>query len=158
MMETVSNWWRGREPREHVLISVAVLLSVVLGFHQLVWNPAMAFQQGAERAYETALVDYALVQQAARRTNPQSDVTTAREPLQTVLTSTAGLYGLTISRLRPAENDGMNLWLDTAPPQLLYAWLSELELRHGVRVERAALRITPDAGTVSANLYVQRRE
>lgn len=158
MMDTLTSWWRSREPRERLLVALAVVLSLVLGVYQFAWKPAEQFRLRAERAYETALVDNMLVHQATRHGVADGQAETSREPLQTVLTTSAGLYGLTISRLRPAENDGMNLWLDSASPQLLYAWLSELEVRHGVRVGKAALRTTPESGAVSANLYVQRME
>ena len=158
MMETLLQWWRTREPREHILIVVALSLSLALGFYQFVWKPADAFRLNSERAFEAALVDSALVQQASRRGGTDDASATNRQPLQTVLTSSSALYGLTISRLRPAENDGMTLWLDSASPQLFYSWVSELELRHGVRVEQASIRTTPETGMVSINLYVHRPE
>lgn len=158
MMKGFQAWWGAREPREQLLISVAVFLSLVLGLYQFAWVPSVAFRERAEQAYRIALSDNAAVHAATRPTGETRQVNTGSQPLQLVVTQTSGFYGLEITRMLPDESTGLNLWLDNVPAETFYAWLSELEREHGVRVEKASVRLVSAEAHVNANIFVRRVE
>lgn len=149
-------WWSAREPRERILLLVALGLSLAAVLWQGVLVPSRMAVETAERRLESALVDLASVRAAREARAGARAAPTRDQPLQSVLSETADLYGLTISRISPAENEGLNIWLDEVSPQLLYAWISELEARHGVRVGKASLRREGESGRIAANLYLER--
>ncbi len=158
MMGSLKQWWLDREPRERWLIAVAVFLSLAVVLYQFVLIPSAGFRADQKRAFSAALSEYAYVSDAARTLSGEAAAPSRSQPLQSVLTNTSDLYGLTISRLAPADASGLNVWFDDVPPELLYAWLGELEREHGVRVERAAVRRNPGTEAVNANLYLMRAE
>jgi len=152
----IQTWWTEREPRERQLLLIAGGLSAVLVLHQFIYLPSQAFADTQAQRHRTALSEYADVKVAARTATSRNAPETINQPLQSLLTNTAGLYGLSISRLSPAEDNGLNLWLDGVSPQLLYAWIGDLEASHGVRVGKASLRADPEGTTISANFYMSR--
>ena len=154
----VRQWWLEREPREKLLLAVAGALCVLIAAYQFAFMPSSAFRAEQERAFSAALSEYAYVSSVTDNMMETRSDPSREQPLQAVLTNTSGLYGLTISRLVPAEADGMNVWLDSASPQLLFAWVADLERSHGVRVERAAIRRNQEGDKVTANLFLQRQE
>ncbi|MEL6781979.1 MAG: type II secretion system protein GspM [Pseudomonadota bacterium] len=149
-------WWTAREAREQLLIIVAAILAVAVALFQFGLIPSATARDRAERAYANALAENADVRKAAARRVKTADAASRNEPLQTVVTNTSDLYGMTITRLLPAENDGLNLWLESEYPQTVFAWLTDLETNHGVRVGKASLRRNSDEQTVSVNVYLAR--
>ena len=152
----IQTWWAEREPRERQLILAALALIAVITLYQFVLVPSRAFAETQAQRYRTALSEQADVKAAAAQDRRSAAPASANQPLQSLLTNTAGLYGLSITRLAPAENDGLNLWMDGVAPQLLYAWIGDLETSHGVRVGKASVRLDPEGMTVSANFYMAR--
>lgn len=158
MMGAFRQWWIDREPRERWLLGTAAILSLVVVAYQFILVPTAGFRADQKRAFSSALSEYAYVSAATRSVTARQSVPTRNRPLQAVLTNTSDLFGLTISRLAPAERDGLNVWFDSVSPELLYAWLGELEREHAVRVERAAIRRNPDSEDVNANLFLLRAD
>ncbi len=152
----IRTWWSGLEARERMLVLVAGALVTVIVLYQFVLVPSRQYAESRTLRYRAALSEYQDVRAVAALAGEVRAPESAGQPLQSVLTRTAGLYGLTITRLAPAENDGLNLWLDDVSPQLLYAWLGDLERAHGVQVGKAALRADGEGNTVSASFYVSR--
>jgi len=152
----IETWWKGLEGRERTLILVAGILLAVVVLYQFVLVPSRGYAETQAQRYRTALSELHEVRAVAATVRQAELPETANQPLQSVLTNTASLYGLTITRLAPAEDDGLNLWLDGVSPQLLYAWIGDLERAHGVHVGKASLRADPEGGTISANVYMAR--
>jgi len=152
----VKTWWNTRETREKGLILVALLLSVVLGVYQFALVPSARYREAQKTDFQTALEDHAMVSAAIVQRVSRAEPESANQPLQSVLSRTSELYGLSITRLLPADEGGLNVWLEGISPKLLYAWIGELERSHGVRVAKASLRRDEDRKTLTANLYMKR--
>lgn len=152
----IKTWWTEREPRERHLILTAIVISAAIVLYQFIFVPSQNFMAAQSQRYRTTLAEYSDVRSAAATAQSRAEPASSRQPLQSLLTNTAGLYGLTITRLSPAEDDGLNLWLDGVSPQLLYAWVGDLETSHGVRVGKASVRLDQDSNSVSANFYMSR--
>lgn len=152
----IKAWWSSRDVRERILIGVAGLLTCAILLVQFVLLPAQAFAGRQERAYAAALAEQADVRAALAGRMQAGAVESRERPLQAVLTSSAELYGLSIARLLPAEDEGLNLWIEDVPAELVYAWIAELERVHAVRVGRASIRRNREGDTVNVNLYVSR--
>jgi type II secretory pathway component PulM len=59
--------------------------------------------------------------------------------IRIVATETAREMGVAVTRLNPAENDGLSIWLDGTEPTLLFRWLLRLREEHGIAVWRASI-------------------
>ena len=152
----IVEFWNTREPRERLLLGVALALSLALAVYQFLWTPALSFQSKAKRDYANAQSDFSLVQQSVGSLNGPVNTTGSQAPLQSVVVDVAGVYGLTISRIEPASDGGLNLWFEAESPNGLFAWLSDLHANHGVFVGKASMRTVQNGEAVSANLYVNR--
>jgi type II secretory pathway component PulM len=156
MTDAVRAWWSLREAREKWLIALAIILSLVLGIYQFALVPSASYRGEQRRAFEAALEARALVSTAIAQRASRREPERENQPLQSVLTRTSDLYGLSIARLAPGDDGGLNVWLEGVPPQLLYAWIGELERTHGVRVAKASLRREEAGEALTANLYMRR--
>ena len=152
----MANWWNEREPREQWLLGVAAALTVVFLLWAAILGPAMEYRRQQETALRAALAENADIRVGVAQVGELRMAATDERPLQSVIMTSASASGVTLNRLTPAENDGFNLWIDNASPDALYAWLVELETRHGVRVGKASLRLNSDETTVGASLYLVR--
>jgi general secretion pathway protein M len=158
MIGALRTWWDARETRERLLILLAGILSGAIIAWQFIFLPSAKFRSDQERAFSAALGEYVYVTSVTQTMTASQARPSRGQPLQAVLTNTSDLYGLTISRLLPADDEGLNVWIDTAPAQLLYAWIGDLEREHGVRVERAAIRRNQAGDGVNANLFLRRQD
>ena len=150
-------WWNARDERERLILLVGGLMAAAIILYQYVWLPAEAYRERAERDHASALIDLAAIRRAEASSLADTGSTASAQPLQSVITRTAEGFGLTISRLVPAGEEGMNVFFDSAPPLLVYAWLGELERNNGVRVGgTSTLRKNSDNQTVSANIFLTR--
>ena len=158
MIGALRTWWDARETRERLLILLAGILSGAIIAWQFILLPSAKFRGDQERAFSAALGEYAYVTSVTQDMAARQSVATRDQPLQAVLSNTSDLYGLTISRLLPADDEGLNVWIDTAPAQSLYAWIGDLEREHAIRVERAAIRRNQAGDGVNANLFLRRQD
>ncbi|MEM0986509.1 MAG: type II secretion system protein GspM [Pseudomonadota bacterium] len=152
----IAAWWARLEVRERLLVMVAGVLALIVVLYQFMLVPAQGYAETQDMRFQTALSEYNDVRRVAQSAVGHSEPDSASQPLQVVLTNTAELYGLSITRIAPAEGNGLNLWLDDVSPQLVYAWIGDLENSHRIRVGKASLRADPDSDTVSANFYMSR--
>ncbi len=153
----IKTFWTELEPRERTLILLAGIIVFAVFLYQFVYVPSVQSKARAQRAYADALAENVTIAAAVRNsTGSYSD--NNQQPLQTVVTNLSDLFGITITRLIPAENAGLNLWLEAESPETVYAWLSELERSYGVRVGKATLRRNSDEQSVNVNVYLSRSE
>ena len=149
-------FWNARERRERLLLLIALGLTIALAVYQFAWRPAFEYKERASRAYNTARADLDYVRDVVSGMGKPQASTANAAPLQSVVVDVAAIYGLTISRIEPAADNGLNLWFEAERPESLYAWLSDLSDNHNVAVGKASMRLVQDGGAVSANLYVNR--
>lgn len=152
----MKDWWKAREPREQWLLLLGGGVALTVLIFQYVWEPSTRFVSQQRTVLATALSERADVRRAVSNRVDGPMEPRSQQPLQLLLTQTADLYGLTLSRIVPAEDNGFNVWLDEARPVLFYAWVAELEREYGVRVGKASLRRNSDERTVNANIYMSR--
>ena len=154
----MKDFWEARDARERLLLLIAGALTIAFVLFQFIWTPAQDFRSRAERGLATASSDLELVRQSTAVAIDQSRPETLNTPLQSVVTDMATVYGLTISRIEPSQNDALTLWFEAVAPTAIYAWLVDLENSHGVKVQKASIRLTQDGLNVSANVNVSRAQ
>ena len=152
----LAEFWKARDDRERkLLLLAAALFGTVLSW-QFVYLPSSDFRRRTEARAQAAQSDLAVVASLVGRRQSGSGGDRSGTPVQSVVTDTANVYGLSIGRIEPSPDGSLTLWFDKVSPSLLYAWLLDLEQSHGVRVGKASLRLNQDGETVSANIFVER--
>lgn len=149
----MTSWWQERTPREQLVLKGLAVLAVLLMAFQLVYAPIRSFRAGSIAAYRDAATLLAEMQEGAARAATAATIGEAvpadERSVRIVATEIAREMGLTIARLSPAENEGLNVWLDSIEGPLLFGWLLRLRDEHGVHVRRAAIHKSEGANLVA---------
>ena len=154
-------WWHGLTGRERMMILIAGGLTAILVVYFLMFVPLRDAHNNAEREYRRMSLEAQQVFQGIAQLESQvaavpSGVETTNESLELLLSRTATAAGLQIVRLQPSGSNQTTVWFDTANAQTLMLWLTELEGRFGLSVQRAELRKRSENNTLRGSVLLQR--
>ena len=131
----MKEWWNAREPREQrllqfaglLLISVAVLQFLIL---PLVRSKSDKMERNVE-SMQTLDVLTSLKEVDKQQRSEKSRLSNSE--LRIAALSLASDRGLAISRIQEPNDNEMTMVLDKASPEIFYAWLEDLQEKHGAR-------------------------
>ena len=81
---------------------------------------------------------------------PKSD-----QPLQTIVTSTAGPLGITVKRYENESDTKLRVWLENVPFDKTVRWLDQLESRYGTQIISVSIDAEKEPGIITAKLVLQ---
>lgn len=151
-------WWLKLSPRERIFVAAGGGLIAVLVALQLVLAPLMTWRASAAQRAETAESDYRLVYRSAALSEPAKP---AADPddrsVRTVLTELAGESGVALTFVNALADGSVEIQGGPASPDDMFAFLSALESRHGVRVAAADIvRASDDPAKVRIQATLSR--
>lgn len=157
MIETLKLWWQDRAPRERILLAIMGALAagmiLWLGVYRPVENglreAALANLDAAERYGEVAR-KVTLLKEAGTAAPATSSL-----PVEQIIGTSAGEAGFTLERVQAQGADRVDVAIASARSTALMTWIAGLG-EQGVLVERAMLRPSGGAGTVSAQITFKR--
>lgn len=157
MMESVVQWWKGREPRERVLLSVMGVLIAGIILWLGVYRPvegalrdaALANLEAAERYGEVARKVDLL------RAGREGATSAPALPVEQLVGQSAGEAGFTLERIQAQGQDRVEIAIASARSTALMGWIAALEAQ-GIGVDRAVIRPSGVTGTVSAQIIYKR--
>ena len=144
-------WWDAREPRERLLIKVFGALLVAAVFLQFAFMPVLQTHgerqlknQQAMQTLDAVTSSDAILRRAVGVSGsaPQASIS----ELRTAALALAAQRGLAISRIQGGNGDEVIMIMDTASPQVLYAWLADLQLQYSARPSSISLSGDPSGG------------
>lgn len=141
-------WFARFAPREQFLIGLAALLTVVLMIWQFIISPILSGTESAERELAAAKRDYVIVSAGLPKMKAQGGTQKSGFDRNAVI-ETARTANVSISRMQPAADDSLQVWLDDSPALSVYTFLSELERRYSTSTRKAQIT-RKDDGTVAA--------
>ena len=132
-------WWQAREPREQFMLRLlgalfALAVIIQFGFVPLLQNKAVNEMQNLKAMQSLDAVTAASSTSengTALLAGQSADVSVAE--LRTAAHSLAARRGLAISRIQGSGDSEVIIIMDNADPQLLYAWLADIQVQHGAR-------------------------
>lgn len=77
------------------------------------------------------------------------------QPLQTIITSTAGPLGVAVKRYENESENKLRVWLENVPFDKMVRWLDQLETRYGLVIVNIAIDAEKEPGLVTAKLVLQ---
>lgn len=77
------------------------------------------------------------------------------QPIQTVITSTAGPLGVTVKRFENESENKLRVWLEKVPFDKTVRWLDQLENRYGIQIISVSIDAEKEPGLVTAKLVLQ---
>lgn len=141
-------WFKSREPREQILLSVLAALLVLF----VVWF-AMTRESGPNgaTALEAAQTDREFWLRASPKLNASSATSARAEFTRGALIEAARKRGVDLSRVQPQSGGGLTVWVEDAATPSFYAVIQDLVTNYAVDVETALITAAP-AGGVNAQL------
>lgn len=158
MKERILSWWAMRSVREQQMLVAMLVLVTITIFWFGIARPLRASLADAKARHERvvgALAD-ARGQAALIRSLERTAPAPRPGSLGTFVSHAASEAGFTVARLEPQGDNQVDLMLEAARPQAFFAWVSALERRDGLVVERLTARANSDT-TLSIQLVIRGR-
>lgn len=151
----------GLNPRERRMVIGGGAFLLVFLLYQLIWLPIVGRASKLEEIVIQKQQDLIWMQQAAlevrelggsagsRRTRPAS--------LLGVIERTArqSKLGDSIRKVQPEGKNGVRVWLDKAPFDVVITWLDDLQSKQGVTVANFSVERQLEPGRVNARLLIE---
>lgn len=142
-------WFEALAPRERILIGIAAILLGLFILWQFIIGPVLAANNEAERGLASAKRNHAIVSAGLPKISLNSDNANKAEFDRNSVVNAARLSNITISRVQPAADGSLQVWIDDSPTVNVYSFLSQLDSRYRMRTTKAQM-MRRDGGTVSA--------
>lgn len=141
-------WFKSREPRERILLSILAGLLVLFA----VWF-IMSRETGpnGSSALEAAQTDREFWLRAAPKLNAGAATGARAEFTRGALIDAARKRGVDLSRVQTQSGGGLTVWVDDAATQAFYAIIQDMVTNYAVDVDTALITAAP-AGGVNAQL------
>ncbi|REL31589.1 type II secretion system protein GspM [Thalassotalea euphylliae] len=147
----MKQWWQQLQSREQQLILAMAGVLLVFILFQGVWQP---IHQGADKAEKKLARTQELYQYVKTNTAKISSSTASvRQPrqggsLSGLVNRVAGQYQISIARMQPQGDQGVQVWIDEIPFEQLLRLLNALTQQHGLVVSNIDVTNGNSAGTV----------
>jgi general secretion pathway protein M len=158
MMGGVKALWAARTPRERWLVGIMLTLLAAMLAWLLVLRPMGDMLAGAKERHARSLealaearADAEAIRGLEKRPAPPPGA-----PLDALVGRAAADAGFSLARLEAQGEGRVAIVIDAARPQTLFAWVSDLEARRGLLVERLTATANGDR-TVSAQIIFRAR-
>jgi general secretion pathway protein M len=161
----MNDWWRGLNTRERWAVGGgAVALSAVL-IYVLLWQPLQQRLRGLRQTVAAQQAEVAWMRQAAAEVQrlsrvpvPAQTLLPERRSLLVLVDGSAGGAGLggAVKRVEPQGDDRLQVQLEQVGFDALIRWLADLQRRHGIVIDNAALEGQTEGGRVNARLILLR--
>ena len=158
MLASLQAWWRGRTRREQILLLILFVLFGITLFWLLVVRPLGDSLAAAKERHSEAVIALAEAKSGAaaigrlERERPAS----LSGPVERFVTESASAAGFQLSRIQGESAGKVNLAIEAARPQALFAWVSETETKNGLIVERLTANANSDR-SLSAQITFRAR-
>ena len=107
---------------------------------------------GQQKLMQWMKENESLARMAAGAGNP---VAKSDQPLQTIVTSTAGPLGITVKRYENESDTKLRVWLENVPFDKTVRWLDQLESRYGIQIISVSIDAEKEPGIITAKLVLQ---
>jgi general secretion pathway protein M len=160
-LELLRARWQALEPRERVMVSVALVCLALFLIYTLIvapMNKNLARLRAAvpEDQVKLATMRAQAAQIAMLKARGASLGARSGSILATVeQTATQRSLRAAITRMEPEGSHAVHIQMDPAPFNAVVAWLAELQLTHGVRAQSANFDADAAPGMVRSRLYLR---
>ena len=160
----MKEWWHSRTPQDRsaILIGASVVgLLLIYLFGWLPFNKQIAVKRGLVEG-QLATLEWmkksAAEIRSLRSGQTRPDTRVSNEALLTLVDRTAKQNHLSkyIQRLKPQNNDSVQLWLEHAPFDRLVQWLGLLARQYAIGLDSISVDRDEASGLVDARLTLLR--
>lgn len=141
-----------------LVIGVAILVVVALAYLLLIAPAQRSVDEaqlklaGQQNLLSWMKENESVARQAA---SGKGTVTKSDQPLQTIVTATAGPLGVAVKRYENESDTKLRVWLERVPFDKMVRWLDQLETRYGLTIVNISVDAEKEPGLVTAKLVLQ---
>lgn len=157
----MKNWWENLAARERLMLSIALIITIIAVLYLLVWEPLQKRTETlrhtvSEERNQIAWMEQAAVEILALRGGVVPKEKRNNESLLAVVDRSARAAGMGagINRVEPEGKDKARIWLNDVAFDNLIRWLSELDKTQGITTESVVIDRQNVAGQVNARLVL----
>ena len=154
----MNTFWQKLSGREQVLVSGAAGLFVLLALAFFVIRPLINYRSNSDMDLAAAKAEYRVIASlAATHDRAQAaPISTEQsrpngQSSRILISTSARDKGLIVSRIQPAEDNSLTLWMDSVSSSAFYVWLRSLEIENGLTPNLVSLQKNGD-GTLRAQV------
>jgi type II secretory pathway component PulM len=150
-------WLAGRERDEQRLILALIGVVILTVLWLSVWKPVADWRAQEDNRYRNAqaTLDWMRANEARARELARSGSQVGERSLIPLITRSAELQGITLTRLQPEATGAVSIVLQGQSFNDVVRWLHQLEENNGVTVARVAFDADTRAGLVNAQIRLQ---
>lgn len=144
-------------PKDQKAVLGLTAFLVAVGFWFLIWKPSQEWMTASRAGFEREQQTEQFLEDNYQRVLALTKGATGspkRDPAS-VVSTTGRTMGLQLTRVQPV-NEGVSVWIDTAPYQKLLAWLIELSNKEKLNVKQIRLERTSQEGIVKVFMRLAR--
>ena len=158
MIASLTAWWRGRSRREQILLTILFALFGITFAWLLVVRPLGDSLAAARERHGEAVIALAEAKAGAAAIGSleKSRPAALAGPVELAVTESASAAGFQLSQIQGQGAGKVNLAIEAARPQALFAWVSEMERGKGLIVERLTAKANSDR-SLSAQMTFRAR-
>lgn len=164
MINIMKDRFSSLTPREQALLGILAVLLMSAIFWFWIFVPLDHWNQRAKQDYKSAALNAQQIRQAMivaksmSRTDQDQKPSSGLDPvsvsdIRTIVSQTTQAAGLSLSRIQPEQEKGLNVWLDDVDGRDLMAWLITLYNQHGISTAKVSLQRGKE-NTVRAQLLL----
>ena len=139
---SIGQWYVTKSPTDRLIIKILAALIAATIIYTVVWKPLSDYSQDQQARYvtELALSEWIVLNQEALRQSARQPVRGNSAPaLIPSITNAANQNQLKLDRLQPGSDGGVSISLQEQQFDQVLKWLSLLETRQGLSVERLSI-------------------
>lgn len=155
----MQEYWSSLTSREKTLIMVAGGLSIVVLLYLAVFKPLVSYQAESAARFKAAqqlhqqIVNGASVIAAHQGDGAAVTASNSRsQPLRVSVATAARATGVAISRLQPAENGALTVWVESVAAGELYRWMTHMAEENGITPTKVLAQKSSSAGRLRVQL------
>lgn len=139
IQEKLKDWWSSISYREQHLI---VIVSVMFALGSLYWGFILPFQIAGDKAHKNLIEEKLLLEWVQNRASELSELrakngvsSIGSGPLNQIISTTANRYKISLIRVQPKGDTGLQVWIEPAAFNELLEWMFVLKAQYGISVE-----------------------
>ncbi|REL28459.1 type II secretion system protein M [Thalassotalea euphylliae] len=147
----MKQWWQQLQTREQRLVLAMAAVVLVFILFQGVWQPIHQGVDKAEQKLTRTQELYQFVQTNTAKVNGLAGTNRSISPggsLSSLVNRVAGQYQISIARIQPQGDNGVQVWIDEIPFEQLLRLLNTLTEQHGLMVSNIDITTGNSPGTV----------
>ncbi len=161
-MSGLRGYWDGLSPRDQRVLAIGIVFVVLVILWLAVWEPLRSARDHARVRLAASTKDLSMMRELA----PQLQAMTARASTAAVdgrsllvlvdATARASEVADGLLRVEPVAGEQVRVYFESVGFDALMTWLTELDSRHGARVQELSINRAAGVGRVDARVFLQR--